>query len=55
MLGGLLRPIVCSRNDAVVVENLRALAEERVVITDADMLEHADRNDAVECVRSTSR
>ena len=35
-------------HDAVVGEQLRALAEERVVMIDADMLEHADRDDAVE-------
>ena len=36
------------QHDAVVGEQLRALAEERVVVIDADMLEHADRDDAVE-------
>ena len=35
-------------HDAVVAEQLRALAEERLVMIDADMLEHADRDDAVE-------
>ncbi len=33
---------------AVVAEQLRTLAEEGAVVIDADMLEHADRHDAVE-------
>ena len=36
------------QRDAVVGEKLCALAEEGVVKADADMLEHADRHDAVE-------
>jgi hypothetical protein len=36
------------RHHTVVGVQLRALAKERVVMIDADMLEHADRNDAVE-------
>ena len=36
------------QRDAVVGEKLGAFAEERVVEADADMLEHADRHDAVE-------
>ena len=36
------------QHHAVVGEQLGAFAEEGVVVIDADMLEHADRNDAVE-------
>ena len=36
------------QSDAVVGEELCAFAEERIVEADADMLEHADRDDAVE-------
>ena len=39
------------QHHAVVVEQSRAFAEERVVEADADMLEHADRDDAVELLR----
>src|SRR5712691_1906770 len=36
---------------AVVVEQGMALAEEGIVEADADMLEHADRDDAIEFLR----
>ena len=36
------------QHHAVVGEQLGAVAEEGVVVADADMLEHADRDDAVE-------
>ena len=35
------------QNDAVGLEQLGAFTEERVVEADADMLEHADRDDAI--------
>ena len=42
------------QHHAVVGEQFGALAEERVVVTDADMLEHADRDDAVETLRDVA-
>ena len=36
------------QHHAVVGQQLGAFAEERIVVADADMLEHADRDDAVE-------
>src|SRR5208282_3368877 len=36
------------QKNAVIAEKLRALAEESIVKTDPDMLEHADRHDAIE-------
>ena len=45
--GGSMRPIECSSIDAVVGQQLLHLGEELDVVGDADMLEHADRDDAV--------
>ncbi len=42
------RPIECSSITPSSSSRLGAFAEERVVEADADMLEHADRDDAVE-------
>ena len=39
------------QHHAVVGEQVMALAEESVVVADADMLEHADRDDPVEFLR----
>ena len=46
--GTLLRPIECSSITPSSASKTRAFAEESVVEADADMLEHADRDDAVE-------
>ena len=37
-------------HDAVRLQQLRAFVEEGAVVVDADMLEHADRDDAVEAL-----
>ena len=42
------------QHHAVVGEQVGAFAEERVVVADADMLEHADRDDAVEPLRDVA-
>ena len=38
------------QHDAVRLQHLRAFVEEGAVVVDADMLEHADRDDAVEAL-----
>src|SRR5258705_9597659 len=39
------------QNHTIVIEQGLALPEEGIVVAAADMLEHADRHDAIECLR----
>ena len=41
-------------HDAVRLQQRRAFVEEGAVVVDADMLEHADRDDAVEALREVA-